>query len=59
MPEKITSDMLTEFGPTIQGAFKYVFPDGLTPDELKNSRNRLLRGIYEYFKSKEDADGKR
>lgn len=55
MPEKITADMLTEFGSTVQGVFKYVFPDGLTPDQLKNANNRLLRGIYDYFKSKENA----
>lgn len=55
MPEKITGDMLTEFGPTIQGIFKYVFPEGLTPEELKNANNRLLRGIYHYFEAKEKA----
>lgn len=55
MPEKITGDMLTEFGPTVQGVFKYAFPNGLTPEELKNANNRLLRGIYDYFKAKEKA----
>ena len=55
MPEKITSDMLAEFGPTIQGLFEYVFPHGVTPEELKNSEHRILRGIYNYFKEKEGA----
>lgn len=54
MPERITSDMLGEFGSTVQGVFKYIFPKGATPDELKRSPNRLLRGIYEYFKKKEE-----
>lgn len=55
MPEKITADMLSEFGQTIQGVFKYIFPNGVSPEELKNSKNRLLRGIYEYFRKKEAA----
>ena len=50
MPEKITSDMLTEFGTTIQGFFKLFFPDGLTLEEMKNSKHRVLRTLYEHFK---------
>ena len=53
MPEKITADMLEEFGPTIQGIFKLLFPQGAEPEVLKNSQNRMLRGIYNYIKRKE------
>ena len=53
MPERITADMLSEFGPTIQGGFKLLFPKGADPEELKNSKNRMLRGIYDYIKKKE------
>lgn len=55
MPERITADMLSEFGPTIQGAFKLLFPKGADPEELKNAPSRLLRGIYDYIARKEEA----
>ena len=53
MPEKITADMLSEFGPTIQGVFRLLYPNGADPEELKNAKNRMLRGIYDYIKKKE------
>lgn len=53
MPEIITADMLDDFGPTIQGAFKMFFPKGIPAEEMKNSPNRLFRGIYEHIKKKE------
>lgn len=55
MPEKITADMLSEFGPTIQGVFRLLYPNGADPEELKNSPHRMLRGIYDYIKKKEGA----
>jgi uncharacterized protein YfkK (UPF0435 family) len=55
MPEKITADMLSEFGPTIQGVFRLLYPNGADPEELKNSKNRMLRGIYDYIARKEGA----
>jgi hypothetical protein len=55
MPEKITADMLSEFGPTIQGVFRLLYPKGADPEELKNAKNRMLRGIYDYIAGKEDA----
>lgn len=55
MPERITADMLSEFGPTIQGAFRLLFPKGAEPEELKASKNRMLRGIYDYIAGKEGA----
>ena len=55
MPEKITADMLSEFGPTIQGAFRLLYPKGADSEELKNSPHRMLRGIYDYIKKKEGA----
>lgn len=55
MPEKITAEMLLEFGPTIQGVFKLLYPNGADPEELKKSNHRMLRGIYDYIAKKEGA----
>jgi hypothetical protein len=52
MPEKITSEMLSEFGPTMQGFFWLVYPNGASPQELKDSPHKLFRWIYEHFKRK-------
>lgn len=50
MDRVITSDMLEHFGPTIKGIFQIMFPNGLTMQELANSKNRTLNSIYKYFK---------
>lgn len=54
MDRVITSDMLDNFGPTIKGIFKLMFPKGLSMQELANSNNHTLNSIYEYFKEESD-----
>lgn len=47
--EKITYDMLTEFGQVVQTTFHLLYPNGLTVEELKEKAKEYnwLRIIYE------------
>ena len=50
--KKVTHDMLDIFGPTVKGAFRLLYPDGLTVEELSQKAQKFnwLRAIYEHFK---------
>jgi hypothetical protein len=50
--EKITYDMLDEFGSVVKGTFRLLYPNGLTMEELERKAKEFnwLRFIYERFK---------
>ena len=50
--EKITYNMLDEFGPVIKGTFRLLYPQGLTLAELEQKANEYhwLRSIFLHFK---------
>lgn len=50
--EKVTHDMLGEFGSVVQGTFRMLYPNGLTMAELEQKAEKYnwLRIIYDRFK---------
>ena len=49
---KITYDMLNDFGSVVKGTFRLLYPNGLTMEELEQKAKEFnwLRLIYERFK---------
>jgi hypothetical protein len=46
----ITSELLEDFGPTIQSLFKLVFPNGITLGEIGAQDHQVFKIIYKHFK---------
>lgn len=53
--DKVTHDMLDEFGPYMKGAYSLMYPTGLTMEQLEQKAKEYnwLRLIYERFKEAE------
>lgn len=50
--DKITFELLDEFGPVVKSMFRLLYPNGLTVEELEQKAKdyNWLRIIYERFK---------